>query len=173
MNSIRAIIVEDSENDAFLIGHELETGGYQLFFRRVDNAADLSAALDTQTWDLVLSDFSMPQFSGPQALAICQQKGLDLPFIIVSGRIGEETAVEMMKAGAHDYVRKDTLTRLVPAVTRELRAAYERRGRRRAEAMMTHLASVVESCDDAILSQTLQGVVLSWNQGAERMFGYG
>jgi PAS domain S-box-containing protein len=172
MNSIRVIIIEDSENDAMLIGHELKRGGFEPSLRRVETAEELVEALDAQTWDLILSDFSLPQFSGPQALSICLHRGVDVPFIVVSGRIGEETAVEMMKAGAHDYVRKDTLTRLVPAVTRELRAARERRGRKRAEAMMTHLASVVESCDDAIFSQTLHGTVLSWNAAAERIFGF-
>jgi PAS domain S-box-containing protein len=132
----------------------------------------MRAALEEQTWDLVISDFSMPEFSGPAALAVCQEKGMDIPFIVVSGRIGEEIAVEMMKAGADDYVSKDNLGRLVPAVSRELRALNERRRHARAEGMMAHLAAIVESCDDAIISKTLDGVVLSWNSAAERIYGY-
>jgi PAS domain S-box-containing protein len=132
----------------------------------------MNKALDVRVWDLVLSDYSMPKFSGTEALALCQQKGFDVPFIIVSGRIGEEVAVEMMRAGAHDYVMKDDLGRLVPAVNRELRAAQERQTRRQAQLAMAHLASIVETCDDAIISHTIGGTVLSWNSGAERIFGY-
>ena len=114
----------------------------------------------------------MPGFNGADALELCREKAFDAPFMIVSGRIGEEVAVEMMKAGASDYVMKDDLPRLAPAITRELRAARERKTRRQAQLAMAHLASIVETCDDAIISQTLGGTVLSWNSGAERMFGY-
>jgi PAS domain S-box-containing protein len=114
----------------------------------------------------------MPAFNAAKALAACQNKAFDAPFIIVSGRIGEEVAVEMMKAGASDYVMKDDLNRLAPAINRELRAARDRKIRRQAQLAMAHLASIVETCDDAIISQTLGGTVLSWNSGAERMFGY-
>jgi PAS domain S-box-containing protein len=132
----------------------------------------LSAALDEGGWDLVLSDYSMPGFNGALALELCRKKAFDTPFIIVSGRIGEEVAVDMMKAGASDYVMKDDLARLAPAINRELRAARERKIRRQAQLAMAHLASIVETCDDAIISQTLGGTVLSWNSGAEQMFGY-
>ena len=132
----------------------------------------MQAALDVHDWDLIICDYSMPHFAGPAALAIYQQKGLDIPFISVSGTVGEETVAEMMKAGAHDYVMKSHLARLVPAVKRELRAAQERRDRRQAEAVLAYLASIVESCDDAIIGKTLDGTVVSWNTGAERLYGY-
>lgn len=171
-NLLRVLIVEDSENDASLLGLQLKSGGYDPVVKRVETSKTMSAALDSEGWDLVISDYSMPQFSGGEALAICRKKGLDIPFILVSGRIGEAQAVEIVKAGAHDYVPKDDLTWLVPAVNRELNAAQERRIRKHAEASMAHLATIVESCDDAIFSQTLGGIILSWNSGAQQMYGY-
>ncbi len=169
---LHVLVVDDSEDDCLLIARALERENFKLYHQRVENAADLERALDARVWDLILSDYSMPRFNGAEALALCQRKGFDIPFIIVSGRIGEETAVEMMRAGAHDYVMKDDLNRLVPAVNRELRAAQERQTRRQAQLAITHLASIVETCEDAIISQTLGGTILSWNSGAERMFGH-
>jgi len=173
LSQLNLLIVDDSEDDVLLIARALEKENFKLTSKRVDNAADLTAALDAHQWDLILSDYSMPGFNGAEALALCRNKAFDAPFIIVSGRIGEEVAVDMMKAGASDYVMKDDLPRLAPAVTRELRAARDRKIRRQAQLAMAHLASIVETCDDAIISQTLGGTVLSWNSGAEQMFGYG
>lgn len=169
---LHVLIVDDSEDDTLLVVRALERENFKLYYQRVDNSDDMNKALDVRVWDLVLSDYSMPKFSGTEAMALCQKKGFDVPFIIVSGRIGEEVAVEMMRAGAHDYVMKDDLARLVPAINRELRAAQERQTRRHAQLAMAHLASIVETCDDAIISHTLGGTVLSWNSGAERVFGF-
>src|SRR5438874_1441789 len=115
---LRVLIVEDSEEDSDLIVLELKRGGYEPFYRRVETADAMARALEEGEWDLVLSDFSMPRFSVPEALGMVQQKGLDLPFVIVSATIGEEAAVEAMKAGAHDYILKHRLGRLVPAIKR-------------------------------------------------------
>ena len=169
---LRVLIVEDSADDTLLIATELQRGGLDPVYDRVETAAAMQAALDTHKWDLIICDSSMPRFAGPAALAICQQKGLDIPFISVSGAVGEETVAATMKAGAHDYVLKNNLVRLVPAVMRELRAAQERRVHRQAEAISAYLASIVQSCDDAIIGETLEGIVVSWNAGAERMYGY-
>src|SRR5258708_10320419 len=171
-DTLQVLIVEDSEDDAFLIMRELRRGGFDPKFERVETADSMSSALASHGWDLIISDYSIPAFGGRAALALYQRKGLDIPFITMSGVIGEETAVEMMKAGAHDYVMKGNLARLVPAVKRELQAAQERRERRQAEAERTHLAAIVASCEDAILSESLDGTVLSWNAAAERMYGY-
>jgi two-component system, cell cycle sensor histidine kinase and response regulator CckA len=134
MNSqLRMLIVEDSENDLLLLLRELRRGGYVLDYERVETAVEMQAALDRQTWDIVIADYTLPRFSAPAALQLLQQQHQDLPFIIVSGTIGEETAVAAMKAGAHDYLLKDNLARLVPAVARELREAQERLRRLEAE----------------------------------------
>jgi signal transduction histidine kinase len=135
---LKVLIVEDSAEDADLILLELKRGGYDPQARRVDEAHSLRSALDEDEWDLVLSDYSMPRFSLPEALDIVRQKSADLPFVIVSATIGEEAAVEAMKAGAHDYVLKHRLSRLVPAVRRELHESAIRRERRQLEEQLRH-----------------------------------
>jgi CheY-like chemotaxis protein len=130
---LRILIVEDSENDTLLLLDHLRQGAYEPSFERVDTPGAMSAALDRQQWDIVVADFSMPQFNALAALELLKQKELDLPFIIVSGTIGEELAVAAMKNGAKDYIMKGNLKRLVPAVERELRETVERRERKRAE----------------------------------------
>jgi len=130
---LRVLIAEDAENDALLMVGELELAGFEVLYRRVETSETMADALSSDEWDLVLSDYRMPRFSGSDALALLKSHGLDIPFIVVSGKIGEETAVEAMKAGAHDYVMKDNLARLVPAVQRELREAEIRRDRRRTD----------------------------------------
>ncbi len=141
---IRLLIVEDSEDDAVLMLLELQRNGYEPTSERVDSAEAMSAALDRQTWDLIISDYSMPRFSMSTALTMVQEKGLDLPFIVVSGAIGEEAAVAAMRAGAHDYVMKGNIARLAPAVERELREAEMRRERRRAEKERERLLAELE-----------------------------
>jgi PAS domain S-box-containing protein len=130
---LRVLIVEDFEPDAGLLVRELERHGYTLAWRRVAGAAQLEESLARESWDLVLSDYVLPGFGGLEALEIVKASGLDLPFILVSGTVGEDVAVGAMRAGAHDYLLKDRLTRLGAAVARELREAEDRRARRRAE----------------------------------------
>ena len=130
---LRVLIVEDSADDAALLVRELQRGGYGPVYERVETTADLQAALARQTWDLVVSDHSVLQFDSLAALNVVKASGADIPFIIVSGTIGEERAVQVMKAGASDYLVKGKLARLIPVVGRELADAQERRARRVAE----------------------------------------
>jgi len=133
---LRILLVEDSDDDAMLLLRHLKHGGYEIDHQRVESAEDLKAVLDRQRWDIVISDYAMPGFSGLDALRIVQGRGVDIPFILVSGQIGEDMAVAAMKAGAHDYLMKDKLARLVPAVERELREAEMRQDRKRADAAL-------------------------------------
>jgi len=127
---LRVLIVEDSEDDTLLLLRELRKGGYEPVYERVETAESMKAALKKQKWDIIISDYVMPRFFGLAALNVLKESGLDLPFIIVSGNIGEDIAVGAMRAGAHDYIIKGNLKRLIPAVERELREAevrYERK----------------------------------------------
>jgi two-component system, cell cycle sensor histidine kinase and response regulator CckA len=133
---IRLLICEDSDDDAVLIAAGLRRGGLDVEFERADTARSMADALRLRPPDIVLSDYSMPGFGAEDALRLLRDSGLDVPFIIVSGRIGEESAVTLMRAGAHDFILKSQTARLVPAVRRELRQAQIRRKRREAEAAL-------------------------------------
>ena len=133
---IRLLIIEDCHLDALSLVEELQRGGYAPTFLRVETAESMSEALARQTWDAILSDHVMPNFSAFAALQVLQAARLDLPFIVVSGAIGEETAVDLMKAGANDYIVKGHYPRLIPALERELREAAGRERRRQAEAAL-------------------------------------
>jgi diguanylate cyclase (GGDEF)-like protein len=137
---LRALIVEDSENDTELLLRELRRGGYEPVHARVETPETMSVELSARIWDVVFSDFTMPRFNAFGALALLRGSGLDLPFIIVSGTIGEDRAVMAMKAGAHDYILKGNLKRLVPAVERELREAHNRYERKQANETIHRLA---------------------------------
>jgi len=131
--TLRVLIVEDSEPDALLLLRALQRGGFETVHERVATSRELRVALENGRWDLILADHAMPAFSAPEALELAQSAGLDIPFIIVSGHIEEDMAVAAMQAGAHDYIMKDRLARLVPAVARELREAEVRRARKKSE----------------------------------------
>ena len=138
---LRVLIIEDSEDDAELLAIELKKGNYEITYQRVETKADMQAAIQgSQSWDIVLADYSMPQFSAIAALELLKEHDLDLPFVIVSGKIGDDTAVAAMKAGAHDYLVKGKLSRLIPAVERELRAAIRREEYRTAQKRLRYLA---------------------------------
>jgi two-component system, cell cycle sensor histidine kinase and response regulator CckA len=131
--AIRVLMVEDSEDDATLIVRELHRGGYELTFTRVDSAETMHAALMRERWDLVICDYSLPHFTGLDALKLLRASGAGAPFIFVSGTIGEDTAVAALKQGAQDYVLKDNLKRLIPAIQRELLEVKLRQERKQLE----------------------------------------
>jgi two-component system, cell cycle sensor histidine kinase and response regulator CckA len=130
---LRVLIADDSENDAIFLLRELRKAGYEPVHERVSAAPAMKAALEQQAWDIVISDYEMPHFGGFEALRLLKESGHDLPFILVSAVVSEETAVAAMKAGAHDYIMKRKLARLAPAIERELREAQTRLARKAAE----------------------------------------
>ncbi|GEM_PF-3562450 len=154
LQPLHVLIVEDSENSTILMLRALRQGGYETFYRRVQTEKNMRAALDDGTWDLILSDHDMPRFSATKALAVFQESGLEIPFLIVSGAIGEEIAIAAMKAGAYDFIMKKKLAHLVPAVQRELREAENRRERRKAEEALRRreqeFKALVENAPDIV-----------------------
>jgi two-component system, NarL family, sensor histidine kinase UhpB len=175
--TLRVLLVEDSEDDALLLLRELRRGGYEPLGERVDTAEAMETALDEREWDLVIADHSMPAFSSLAALELLRSKGFaDLPFIIVSGHIGEDVAVAAMKAGAQDYIMKDNLARLNSAIERELREAESRRERRRAEEERRlaeeKYRDIFENAVEGIFQTTVEGRFVTANPALARMFGY-
>jgi len=178
IQKLRVLLVEDSLSDAKLLVHELRRGAGSVEFERVEDAAGMRAALDAQAWDAVISDWSMPTFSGLAALALVGERGLDIPFIIVSGTIGEEVAVEAMRAGAHDYLIKGNLKRLNPAIEREIREAQVRAARRSAEVELIKAAQRYRALFDNSPLPTWvcdpdSSTLLAVNEAAVLHYGYG
>ena len=158
---LSVLMVEDDPDDLELILQTLWRGGYDPVHRCVDNAAALKRALEAQPWEVILSDYDLPMFSGLEALrAVREIQRLDVPFIFVSGVIGEDAAIMMMKAGAQDFVRKDNLTRLSAAIERELGAAETRRKKRQSDERLEFerhlLRQLMEGIPDAIYFKDLQ-----------------
>ena len=175
-NPIRVLIVDDSEDDGLLLLRSLKNGGFSPSYEQVDTAEAMSKALDKQTWDVILCDNSMPTFDASSALELYKDKGLDLPFIIVSGTIADETAVAAMKAGAHDYIMKGNLARLSSAVDRELREAKNRQERRITEIQLRkseeRYRTLFEDSRDAIYLNNQEGELIDFNLSTLALFGY-
>jgi len=173
---LRILLAEDSESDAELIQRELKRGGLDFQSRRVQTETEFRRELDRFQPHLVISDFSMPQFSGPKALAIARESRGDIPFVFISGTIGENVAVDMMKAGADDYVMKNNLARLLPALKRELREVEVRRGRRLAEAALREsevkYRELIEQASDGIFVTDKEGHFILANSQYCEMLGY-
>jgi signal transduction histidine kinase len=147
---LRVLVVEDSDNDTQLILNELRRGGYNVEHERVETRPAMREALSRRAWDLVICDYTLPQFSALGALQTLQENGQDLPFIIISGTVGEETAVTALKAGAHDFILKGKMARFLPAVKRELQEANTRRLHREAEEERKRLIGTLEAINAEI-----------------------
>jgi two-component system cell cycle sensor histidine kinase/response regulator CckA len=180
---LRALFVEDNENDALLVARALTRGGFEVSWERVETREGMAAALDRGPWDLIISDFRMPQFSASEAVALYRERGQDTPFILVSGTVGEKQAVDALKAGAHDFFLKHELTLLPPAVERELREAENRRAWREAEKEReeSRAATLAEKAFSEALLDSLPGIFflvdeegkfLRWNRSLVRTLGY-
>lgn len=169
---LHLLIIEDSEDDAELLLRELRRGGYDVTFLRVDTPSAMEHALRSTPWDLLIADYMMPQFSAPRALELMKSLDIDLPFIIVSGKVGEDIAVDSLKAGAHDFIVKGNLTRLIPAIERELREVVVRRERKLADIALKKLSSAVEQSADTVIITNHDGVIEYVNSAFENLAGY-
>lgn len=173
---LRVLVVEDSEFDAHMMISLLRKGGYEVTSERVETREAMKAALGSRTWDLVLSDYNLPDFNAPAALQMLKESALDLPFIIVSGGIGEDIAVDAMKSGAHDYLMKGNLHRLLPAVERELREAANRAGQREAKKALLEsehrYRMLWETAPDAVVLMDHDSIIHFANPAVREVFGY-
>ena len=174
--SLRVLIVEDSEFDALMMVSMLRKGGYDVAFERVESAPAMQTALASHPWDIILADYNLPDFDAPTALRILNESRLDLPFIIVSGGIGEDVAVGAMKAGAHDYLMKGNLNRLVPAVERELREAANRAGQRDTQQALQEselrYRLLWETSPDTVILMDMASKIDFVNPAIKDVFGY-
>lgn len=173
---IKILIIEDYEDDVLLLLHHLSKGGLKIEYKVAETATQMQTYLAENSWDLVISDYALPGFDGLSALKILQKSKQDIPFIIVSGAIGEETAVAVMKAGAHDYIMKDELSRLVPAIRRELKEATERQERRRIQRELAESEAryrlLAENVSDVIWTMNMDFNFTYISPSIERILGY-
>lgn len=152
--TIKVLLIEDSADDEFLTLYELKKSGFNVISRRVQSRVQMEKALESEPWDIVICDYNLPGFSGMEALQIFQEKNIDIPFIVLSGIIGEDVAVEMMRQGANDYIMKNNLRKLSPAITRELREVQTRMAKKKAEDQikrLNHVYKVLSGINQAIL----------------------
>jgi len=172
---IRVLQIEDNPDDAELMLRLLKKAGFMVYAERIETAAEMRLVLARQQWDVIVADFRLPNFDAPSALSVLQETGKDIPFIVVSGAIGEDVAVEMMRAGAHDYLLKDRLERLAPAVEREIRAARIRRQHRQAQedrsAAHSELAAISSNAPVMLLVVNAEFRVEKLNNMAARLSG--
>jgi PAS domain S-box-containing protein len=174
---LRCLLIEDSESDAVILIEALQQGGYMPECERVQTEQDMRTALAGREWDVIFSDYILPTFDGPSALRVFQETQIEIPFIIVSGEIGEDTAVESLKLGADDYLLKQNLRRLIPAVHRALKDREERRRARQAERALQQSEErfrlmVEQVLDYAIFMLDPEGRVTTWNAGAKHIHGF-
>ena len=168
---LRVLLIEDSEDDAVLILRELRKAGYTPVSERVETEYTMRSALSSQKWDIILSDYNMPEFCAAEALSVYRECGIEIPFIIVSGAVGEEKAVQLMKEGAHDYVMKDNLQRLVPAIERELKESEDRKSRKIAEDSYRKSDFIVNASRDMMALINRSGIFETVNSSFCKIFG--
>jgi two-component system cell cycle sensor histidine kinase/response regulator CckA len=172
MEQISILLLEDNPWDADLVQRTLRSDGLQFALKRVDNEKDFRLALQGSNPDLIISDFSLPAYSGKHALAASRELAPSTPFIFYSGTLGEEAAIEALKLGATDYVLKERPRRLFPAIVRALEEARQNASRKAAEKRIVSLARILDLATDAIMVRTIDGRILSWNNAAERLYGF-
>ena len=166
---LRVLIVEDSTDDATLLLRTLRNGGYKPVWERVETAQAMAVALDTRSWDVVLADYNLPHFGAVAALQLLQTRGIELPLFVVSGHVDEATVAAVMKAGARDYVMKENLIRLVPAIERELRQADDRKLRK---THVEHFYTLIENLHDLAVVMAGDGTIHYTSRSSERILGY-
>lgn len=180
---LRILVVEDSEDDALFNLNQIKKGGYDIYYERVETAETFITAINSKSWDIIFSDFKMPRFSGLKALILLKESGKDIPFIIISGVIGEEVAVEAMKSGAHDYIMKNNLNRLLPAVERELHESEERVKKRVLEQKQKQVDETLKASEErfrtlyenvkiGLYRTTPDGTILMANKTLVSMLGF-
>jgi PAS domain S-box-containing protein len=173
---LRVLIIDDSEDDALLIIREIKKSGYDPLYKRVETADDMKTSLQENQWDIILCDYKMPRFSAPAAITLLKETNIDIPIIIISGTIGEETAVECMRLGAHDYIMKANLSRLSPAVSRELKEAEIRNKKKYTEEALRHseekYRNILENIEDGYYEVDLAGNFTFFNKSMCLMLGY-
>ncbi len=176
LKPLRVLIVEDEENDALLIIRELKKSGYNPEYERVETAAEMKKVLPEKNWDIILCDYKLPKFSGIKAIELVKDLNMDIPIIVVSGTIGEETAVECMKVGAHDYFMKGKLSRLGPAVEREIKEAASRKNIELSEKLLKDsekkYRDMIDFLPVAIFEIDTNGTLTTFNEYSLQLFGY-
>ena len=174
--SLRVLMVEDSEDDVLLIIRELKKGGYNPVYELVETAATMKKALKEKQWDIIICDYKLPKFDAPSAITLLKEANIDIPVIIVSGSIGEETAVECMRLGAHDYIMKNSLSRLCPAINRELEESEIRNKQRQVEKDLREseekYRTILESIEDGYYELDINGNFTFFNNSTCRILGY-
>ncbi|MBF0137725.1 MAG: EAL domain-containing protein [Magnetococcus sp. DMHC-1] len=173
---LRVLIVEDSHADYLLLVRNLRKEGFDVMSQQVDSLQEMATALQGHTWDLIISDYHIPGFGAQGAMKLWQEQGAGQPLIVVSGALRDEEATALLRSGAYDFVRKDYLLRLGPAVRRALRVARESQLRRQAELALQSseekFRSLTQSIQDAIIASNIHGQIIAWNTGAASMFGH-
>jgi two-component system cell cycle sensor histidine kinase/response regulator CckA len=171
-NPLRILIIEDNESDAALIIRHIKKAEPNITYDVIETSIQMEAALEQHHWDFIICDYSLPQFNAINALKLFRSKMIDIPFIVISGSVGEETAVELMKAGAHDYIMKNNLARLVPVFHRELAEAEIRRKNKRVEARNIIQGKLLDLIGQSVIVVDESDTITYWNNASKDLYGW-